>query len=274
VQWTGGQASLSQENVLGCSRFTSDTAVGPTTSGSTLTTSGSAITWTLPRSSIGGAGLADLTATFGDTWFRGVSACCPGSTTNSQYLWNQADRGPDSGVWEIAYSPTVQAPPAPTVTVAITAVANRTAAPPGGFALYQLNVTATGAANMTFQVDGLNWTVQGLDSWDGRNATAGDAMPGGNRTLRDLVIEVPADAPNGTVAFEVHALLAGNVTARLELVLDVDPTAAGFSRTTPDDGADNEAVDEADTAEQSPGPGLVVVMAGLAAAVHAVRRRR
>lgn len=259
VQYTGGDEQATQENVLGCSRFTSGTAVGPATRSAGIESGGGVVMWPVPRSAIGDAGLADIESSFADTWFRGVSNCCVGSTTNSQYMWNQADRAPDAGRYEDVY-----VLPQAALELNLTAQQNRSSAPPGGLARFTVNATASMAANVTFALTMADnttalWNTTGLEPWDGS----------GNVTQRNITVMVPGDA-NGTYALWLTAK-AGNVTASLELTIDVTPDAIGSfdPGAGGQDNATEEEVQDDPDAKDTPLPLWLVF-----AAILLARRRR
>lgn len=259
VQWTGGTAEATQENVLGCSRFASNTQVGPATTADGIVLDGTTITWPVARSDMGGAGLADISLVHADSWFRGLSDCCVGATSQTQYMWNQADRGPDTDRWLLALADT--AAPEPLLDVQVNAT--RATAPPGGWAAFNLtvvlaNVSAPGNVSFALNAD---WERDGFDA----------APYAGNATIeRQLRVQVPADLPNGTHLVEVN-VTAGNVTRLVELVLDVDAEAPSQppAATAPPSDLPEPDASEDEPVEESP---LPVVLPLLALVFVAVRR--
>src|ERR1041385_1111755 len=219
VQFTGNQADLTQEDTLGCSRFTGATAVGPTTSGSDAVQlgdeeGGSFILWPVPRADMGDASVADLSALSADTWFRGASTCCAPSTTQSQYLWNRADVGPDDGTWSI--DPSLLVAPGPAFQLALDATANRTLAAANGTAQFTVqervaNGTAPNGTNVTLRTSHLpdgwnatfapeNVTVAG-NATTAANVTSNETGNGTGNATGNASASSSSNAPsgNGTV---------------------------------------------------------------------------
>lgn len=229
IQFTANAAEATQENTVGCSRFTGVTAVGPATTAAGVQRGdeegGAFVLWPVARTSVGGAGIADLTDISADTWFRGASNCCPGSTTQAQYVWNQADRAPDTGTFAI--DPSLLAPPAPAFALALEVAANVTKAEVNGTAHFTLTVhiangTAPDGTNVTLRIlglpDGWNVTFTPADLTVSGNASAAGAADGngtgGNATGNATGNSTGnATAGNGTGNATAPGNTTGNVTA-------------------------------------------------------------
>lgn len=276
VQWVGG--AVSEENVKGCSRFSEGTQVGPQVTGPThldgtgvfvASTPGvergqvdgqEYVQWSVPRTEILGAGLADLRNVHADTWFRGGSLDDAGSTTDSKYHWSRSDLGPDDGFWSI------QLPAdAPALNVTLNATADGLTLAPGTSGAVTFAVNATGAGNVSFSVEGApaDWTVAPAEA----NRTAPF-----NTTL-EVQVSVPADAPAGVLEMALVARSGNETLASVPLLVTV-VEAEGLDADAGEPGADGnetagpEVAADADT----PGPGAVAAL--LVVGVVAVLRRR
>lgn len=285
TQWVGGQHE--EENVLGCSRFGDGTQVGPDLKADGVDVDTvddvSFVRWEVALDSIGEPTLGDTVANvMAETWVRGVSSCCAGSTTSSQYLWNRGDVGPDEGAWEYVLGGSAGDDESP-LTLSLDRENQTTG--PGSWLVYEVNATYGGneTANLTF-------TATGPDGWDATVVAAENATLDGsnNTTLTEVHVGVPEDADNGTYSVTVTSAVDGNVSTSLNITIVVDaslkaiderPHIMGAPFDLDDDATGNETTgnETAGPAEEDagiPGPGALFAAAAFAAAAAFFRRRR
>lgn len=275
VQFTGNQAQATQEDTLGCSRFTGETAVGPTTraDGVEVATADekSFVRWEVAKSDIG-MDDADVPVTeiVADTWFRGVSTCCPGSTTQTQYMWNKADMGPDAGAW--AYSMTPAAPP---FSLSFSMEPKNATVGPAETLSVSLMPNLTGNASVAF-----NWSIPDLpDGWNATFDLPNGTLTGGQNVTHNLTILVPDDAENQTTNLTVLLTAENNLTISANLTITIDTTLAPPPLTTSPSGSANaspsdNATAAADDGNGIPNLGVVASTIGLIAVAAALRTRR
>jgi hypothetical protein len=277
VAWIGGQANPPEaENTFGCSRFTGATQVGPATraAGVQVATADGKnfVRWEVPKTAIK-MGSADLPITdiVGETWFGGAANGSP-STSQSMYIWNQADRAPNTDAW--AYS---LAPKAPALSLNLSIEPNATAVGPGTAAQFAANVSLVGdgLAEVNFTLQGLpeGWSVAGLED----NLSLG----GDNQSvLVNFTVMPPADASNQSVNLTLNAtsLAAGVASVNLTILVDTSllpppPAATAKASSTPSPVGTPAAAPTTES-DKIPGPGVMVLLIALAGTVALARRRQ
>lgn len=266
------------ENTLGCSRFSGTTQVGPATRAAGVSVGtgpdkNNSVRWEVPKAAIGKpAADAEITDIVAETWVRGVSTCCVGSTAQSPYMWNLADRAPDKGTWSYSLAP--KAPAAPPLSLSLTAASPSASAAPAATATFDLTaaLSGDGTVKVGFNASGL---PDGF-SFAFEPPTV-DLSGDGSSATTTLTIQVPADADNQTVEFEATASAAGNLTAAASLVLVVESSAAApppKGEPSPETATEEAGARSVDEEAQVPGPGVLAVLAAAAIGVLGVRRRR
>lgn len=278
TQWFGGTQEV--ENIKGCSRFTSGTQVGPSLKADGVEVGsdgdGSYVLWPVSRADIAGAGVADLENVFADTWFRGVSDCCIGSTTDSRYYWNVADRGPDEGIWD--YEVPSAGPADLDVSINVSAV--ESLALPADFTAevpFTLAVNGThDGLNGTIALEGLDWNVTWANATEDGNGTF--SVPAGSTNVTVTAdLDIPADAADQTFDAAVVATIEGMTTRQNVTFWVVSEPPPGGPPPGDDGGSGNTTGNATDgllgSDAESPGLGLLVVVGVVAAAVVARRRR-
>lgn len=269
------------ENTLACSRFSGTTQVGPATRAAGVSVGtgpdkNNSVRWEVPKAAIGKpAADAEITDIVAETWVRGVSTCCVGSTAQSPYMWNLADRAPDKGTWSYSLAPKgPAAPAAPPLSLSLTAASPSASAAPAATATFDLTAALSGDGtvevgfNASGLPDGFSFAFEPPTvelSGDGSNATT------------TLTIQVPADADNQTVEFVATASAAGNLTAAASLVLVVESSAAApppKEEPSSETAAEEAGARSVDEEAQLPGPGLLAVLAAAALGFAVIRRRR
>jgi hypothetical protein len=263
------------ENSLGCSRFLGETQVGPATRAAGVQAATDAqgryfVRWEIPKTAIKEP--TELTDIYVDVWSRGVSTCCAANagSSQSQQMWNVADRAPNTGTW--AYS---LAPKAPALSLNLSIEPNATAVAPGTAAQFAANVSLVGdgLAEVNFTLQGLpeGWTFAGLES----NISLG----GDNQSvLVNFTVTPPADASNQTVNLTLNATSLAAGVASVNFTLAADPSllppapVATATASTPSP-VGTAATAPTTESDKIPGPGALLLLAALAGTVVAVRRR-
>ncbi len=279
--WTvqsAGQTTSSNdinENSLGCSRFLGEAQVGPATRALGVETATDAagrvyVRWEVPKESIGGS--AELTDIVADVWSRGVSTCCATNvaSSQSQQMWNRADRAPNDGVW--AY---VAGPAAAALSLNLTVEPNAMTTGPGQDAQFAATVSlvGNGSTNASLAVEGLP------EGWDAPVFSENLTFDAVNLTrVVNVTIQVPANATNQTLNLTLVATSAeaGNVSANLTLTIDA--TLASVTETPlPSSASARATTNETAVAQEAdagiPAPGLVLGVGGILVAMAMGRRR-
>ena len=269
---TGSHEDLA-ENTVACSRFTGETVVGPADKAGGVDQGTDAagktyVRWEVPKADIADA--TDLTDITAEIWSRGPSACCPGSTTQSQYTWNRADVAPDAGVWSYSLSAS-----APSLELSFAMEPKNATVAPGGTVEVALLPTLTGNGSTNF-----TWSIEGLPAgWDATFEPSNGSLSSSENATHNLTVTVADNATEGATNLTV-LLVAGegmNATANLTITVDPSLAAAITSSTTPTTGSSttNATLAAAATdADGIPGPDWALVTAGTLVAVFLVRRRR
>ena len=261
------------ENTLGCSRFTGETQVGPALRADGVDASTAAgkvwVRWEVAKSAIGGS--TEFTDIVTEIWARGVSTCCATNAagSQSQQLWNIADRGPNTGTWLHSLVK------APDLALNLTAEPAEQTVGPAGTAMVNvgLALVGNGSANVTLTLEGLpeGW----MGAFGGDNFTL-DATVANATT--NLTVTIPEGAENQTVNVTILADAGNNVTANTTITIIVDTTIAPPAPSEASGNATTNATTEAGAAEDAsegggiPGLGFAAVTAIAAFVVW--RRRR
>ena len=265
------QEDLSQ---MSCSRFTSvGTRVGPTTRANGVEVAqddaGFFVRWEVPSSSIGDA--TSVTDIVAETWNRGANVdYVPATSPQSAYVWNQADRAPDAGVW--AYAAGGAATP---LSLSFSLDPKNATVAPGGTASAVLMPMLTGNGSAAF-----NWTVTGLPTgWNATFDPANGTLTSGENVTHNLTVLVPEDATNQTVNLTVVLDAGNNITASANLTLIVDETLAGLTPSSSAAPSSSSAVTDNATAASEeaggiPSIGALVVAVSVVAMAAVIRSRR
>lgn len=291
TQWIGGAASV--ENVKSCSRFQEGTQVGAEIVGGedevssgepgVILEDGGFITWPVPLAAIGAAAGDEMTAVRAETWFRGVSDCCVGSQTDSQYYWNQADVAPDADAWT-AMIGDQGALPLPDLALTVDK------APSFVTAGEQVTINATLAASdvlpegnhtITSTIAGVDWTV----------TLAPETItltPNNASTPVTLFLDIPSDFEAGDVNVTWTLCYAdppasedenatgpacGTATLAMSVFEAPEPTLAPNPEAEAAPAEAEAEEPEAPKEESLPAPGFAIVVGALAALAVAARRR-